>query len=347
VSVSVPGADQTDPFAAEQVLETAPLPVDPRRHLWVVRRLLLAVVTLFVVSVIVFTATQILPGDAAQQILGRTATPDRVQQLREELGLDRSAVSQYLTWAGGVVKLDFGNSLAAREPVTELIGGRLTNTLLLVSIAFLITVPLSLLIGVWAAVRRDRPVDHGVSTISLLLNAIPDFVVGMVLVLLFATSLWTVLPAVSLIPQGESAFSHLDAFVLPVATLVIVDVPYLARLVRASMIDALESEYVQLARLKGLPEREVLFRHALPNALVPTIQGSAVVLAYMAGGIVVVEYLFQFSGIGSALVSAVQARDLPVVQATTLILAAFYVLANLVADILTVLVTPRLRTAGG
>jgi peptide/nickel transport system permease protein len=236
--------------------------------------------------------------------------------------------------------------LSAGEPVSTLLGGRVVNTLLLVLAATLITIPLSVLVGMSAAVRRDRLVDRAFSVSSLVLNAVPDFVIGMLLVVIFATTVFTILPAVSLIPQGDSPFKHPLAFVLPVATLVITCVPYLSRLVRASMIDVLATESVLLARLKGLPERTIVFRHALPNALVPAIQGSAQVLAYMAGGIVVIEYLFGFPGLGSALVSAVQLRDVPVIQAATLLLAAFYIVVNLIADVLSVYVTPRLRTGG-
>jgi len=336
-----------DPVVADELLETgADLRVRGKRARWVVRRLILAVLTLFVVSLIVFAATQLLPGDAAQAIAGRSGTPERVQELRKELNLDRSAVSQYVDWITGFVHGDLGPSVAANEPVSSVLGAKIVNTLLLVVFAALITLPLSVVIGVWAAVRRDRPFDKAFQVLSLVLNAVPDFVVGLLLAVVFATTVWTVLPAVSLIPAGTSPLSHLDVFVLPVATLVLVCVPYLARLVRASMIDVLESEYVQLARLKGLPEREVRYRHALLNALVPAIQGSAQVLAYMAGGIVLVEYVFAFPGLGAKLVEAVQLRDLATIQAATLMLAAFYILVNLVADLLTVVVTPKLRTEG-
>jgi peptide/nickel transport system permease protein len=335
-----------DPVVSDELLETGGVRVRGKRARWVVRRVALAVFTLFVVSLIVFAATQLLPGDAAQAIAGRSGTPERVEQLRQELDLDRPAVSQYLDWITGFVRGDLGPSVAANEPVSSVLGSKIANTLLLVFLAALITLPLSVLIGVWAAVRRDRPFDKVFQIVSLVLNAIPDFVVGLLLAVVFATTVWKVLPAVSLIPAGSSPLSHLDVFVLPVATLVLVCVPYLARLVRASMIDVLESEYVQLARLKGLPEREVRYRHALLNALVPAIQGSAQVLAYMAGGIVLVEYVFAFPGLGAELVEAVQLRDLATIQAATLMLAAFYIVVNLVADLLTVVMTPKLRTEG-
>ena len=339
-------APRADPVAADELREVETPRVRGRLVTWLGRRLLLAILTLFIVSIVVFIATQVLPGDAAQAIAGRSGTPERVEELRKELNLERPALEQYLDWISGLTRGDLGPSVAANEPVSSVLSGKVANTLLLVTFAALITLPLSVLLGVWAAVRRDGFLDKVFQFVSLVLNAIPDFVVGLVLAVLFATTVWQVLPGTSLIPEGASPFSELDAFVLPTVTLVLVCVPYLARLVRASMIDVLESEYVQLARLKGLPEREVRFRHALPNALVPAIQGSAQVLAYMAGGIVLVEYVFAFPGLGAELVEAVQLRDVPVIQAATLILAAFYILVNLVADLLTVALTPKLRTEG-
>jgi peptide/nickel transport system permease protein len=347
----------SDPVVAESTAlefhpEVAPRARARRHHLWIVRRLALAVVTLFAVSIIVFAATVALPGDAAKAILGQGATPERVEALREQLDLDKPAVRQYLGWVGGVLRGDLGTSIAAEyafvedTSVTTVLGPKITNTAVLVLFTAVITFPLSVLLGVYTAVRRDRAVDHAFTVISLVLNAVPGFVVAMALVVLLATTVWKWLPAVSLIPQGESPFDHLRSFILPVTPLVLLNVPYLARLIRGSMIDVLESEYVQLARLKGLRERTILWRHALPNALVPTIQGSALVLAWVAGEIVLIEYVFSFPGIGSALVTAVQQRDVPVIQAATLILAGFYVVVNLFADMLTVVVTPRLRTGG-
>jgi peptide/nickel transport system permease protein len=194
--------------------------------------------------------------------------------------------------------------------------------------------------------RRDRMVDHVGSMISLIFAALPEFVIGIALVLLFATSVFHVFPAVSLIPPGDHAWQHLNAVILPAATLVLAVTPYISRIMRGSMIEVLESEYVTMARLKGLPERTVMLRHALPNAIVPAIQVSALQLAWMAGGVVVVEFVFAYPGIGAALVDAVGNRDVPTVQALALIIAAVYVVLNLAADVTTILVTPRLRTAG-
>jgi peptide/nickel transport system permease protein len=201
------------------------------------------------------------------------------------------------------------------------------------------------MIGVWTAMRRDRPVDHIVSTTSLILASLPEFVIGIALILLFATEVFHAFPAVSLLGPGEKAWDDPEVVVLPAATLVLAVVPYISRIMRGSMIEVLESEYVTMARLKGLPERQVIWRHAVPNAIVPAIQVTALQLAYMAGGVVVVEFVFQYPGIGAALVDAVGNRDMPVVQTVTMLAAGIYVGLNLLADVATILVTPRLRTA--
>ena len=208
----------------------------------------------------------------------------------------------------------------------------------------LIAIPLAVLLGSLGAMRRDRPSDHATQGIFLVLTALPEFVIGLGLLILLGTTVFTVLPPVALIPSGGAAFTHPRELALPVITLVLAVVPYLTRLQRAAMIDVLESDFVQMARLKGLPERTVVRRHALRNSLVPVVQGSALTLIYLTGGIVAIEYLFAYPGLGSALTTAVAGRDLPVVQAIVLLLASVYVIVNLVADLLTVLLVPRLRT---
>ena len=313
---------------------------------FVLRRVLLGVVTLLLVSLVVFAATQALPSDPARAILGRTSTPESVATLRKQLDLNHSAVYQYTHWLGRFVSGDLGKSLAARgEPVTKVLGKRLENSTFLVFLAALFSVPLSILLGVIAARRRDGPLDHAISLSVLGIAALPEFVVGIVLVLLFGTSVFHVLPAVSLIPPGDAPWQHLTELVLPTLTLVLAVSPYIARIMRASMVEVLESDFVEMARLKGMPERHVLWRHAVPNAIAPAIQVIALNLAYLAGGIVVVEFVFAYPGIGSAFVDAVANRDLPIVQALAVVIAAAYVVFNLVADIATILVSPRLRTS--
>src|ERR1700742_4288963 len=313
---------------------------------FLLRRILLGLLTLLLVSIVVFAATQALPGNAARAILGRDATPARLAALSRQLHLDRSVLSQYFSWLGGVVTGNLGTSAATQNSVSSLIGGRLANSAFLVLVSAIVAIPLSIGLGVLMAVRRDRPTDHVLSTTSLALASLPDFVIGIGLALLFATNVSHIFPAVSLIPPGEHAWNVPNAVVLPAATLVIAVTPYISRIMRASMVEVLESEYVTMARLKGLPNRTVIWRHAVPNAIVPAIQVSALQLAYMAGGVVVVEFVFQYPGIGAALVDAVGNRDMPVVQSVTMLAAALYVFLNLAADLATIMVTPRLRTAG-
>jgi peptide/nickel transport system permease protein len=312
---------------------------------FLLRRVLLGLLTLLLVSIVVFAATQALPGNAARAILGRNATPARIAALTQQLHLNRSVFAQYFSWLGGVIHGNFGTSAATQDPVSQLISSRILNTAFLVLVSGLIAIPLSIGLGVLMAVRRDKPTDHILSITTLALAALPEFVIGIGLVLLFATNVTHVLPAVSIIPPGEHAWNVPKEVILPAATLIIAVTPYIARIMRASMVEVLESDYVTMARLKGLPNRTVIWRHAVPNAIVPAIQVSALQLAYMAGGVVVVETVFGFPGIGSALVDAVGNRDIPEVQALAIIIAAVYVAVNLIADILTILVTPRLRTA--
>jgi peptide/nickel transport system permease protein len=311
----------------------------------IVRRLALGLLTLFLISLIVYAALLALPGDAATAILGREATPDRVAALREQLNLNDSVISQYLQWVSGVLTGSFGTSAATQQPVSDLLSARVGNSAFLVLIAALVAIPLSIVLGVWMAMKRDRAVDHFGSTVSLVLAALPEFVIGIGLVLLFATSVFTWFPAVSLIAPDQRAWDVPDVVVLPAATLVLAVVPYVSRIMRGSMIEVLESDYVTMARLKGLPEREVIWRHAVPNAIVPAIQVAALQLAWMAGGVVVVEFVFSYPGIGQALVDSVANRDMPVVQTVTMLAAGIYVLLNLLADLLTIMVTPKLRTA--
>jgi peptide/nickel transport system permease protein len=313
---------------------------------FILRRVLLGLLTLFLVSLVVFAATQALPSDPARAILGRTATPESLATLREQLDLNHSGIYQYTHWLGGVLTGDLGKSLAGRgEPVTEVLGKRLLNSTFLVLLAAVFSVPLSIVLGVLSARRRDGPLDHSLSVGLLAIAALPEFVVGIALVVVFATSVFQWLPAVSIIPPDDPPWEHMKELVLPTLTLVLAVSPYIARIMRASMVEVLESDFVEMARLKGMPERQVLWRHAVPNAIAPAIQVIALNLAYLAGGIVVVEVVFAYPGIGSALVDAVANRDLPIVQALAILIAAAYVVFNLLADIATILVSPRLRTS--
>lgn len=311
----------------------------------ILRRLALGVLTLWLISLIVFAAVLALPGDAATAILGREATPARVAALREQLNLDQPVISQYFSWLGDLLTGNLGISAATQQPVGDLLESRVANSAFLVLLASVVAVPLSIALGVWTAMRRDKPVDHVVSTTTLVLAALPEFVIGIVLVLLFATQFLQVFPAVSLLPPGVPAWEDPQVAVLPALTLVLAVVPYISRIMRGSMVEVLESDYVTMARLKGLSERTVIWRHAVPNAIVPAIQVAALQMAWMAGGVVLVEFVFSYPGIGAALVDAVNNRDMPVVQTVVMLAAGFYVVLNLLADLATILVTPRLRTA--
>jgi peptide/nickel transport system permease protein len=312
---------------------------------FVIRRLLLGLVTLLLVSVLVFAATQALPSDPARAILGREATPASLADLRKQLHLNQPATTQYLHWLKGLLTGNLGTSLAARQPVSQIIGKRVENSAFLMFLAAVISLPLAIVIGAVTARRRDSAFDHTMSVGLLGLAALPEFVVAIALVVVFGTTVTQWLPAVSLIPPDQGPWDHLEELVLPVATLVIAVTPYIARIMRASMVEVLESDYVEMARLKGMSERKVLWRHSVPNGIAPTIQVVALNLAYLAGGIVTVEFVFGYPGIGAAFIDAVANRDLPVVQALAMLIAALYVLLNVIADVATILVSPRLRTS--
>lgn len=309
----------------------------------VIVRVALGVLTLFAVSIVIFAATQALPGNAAYAVLGHGATPQRVHALEQQLHLNRSLFSQYGSWIGGVVKGNFGTSLANNESVSGLIAGRIENSAVLVFAAGIIGSLLAGLLGLAAASRRDGWFDHVASVIALVITAMPEFNVAIALVILLAVNVAHVLPAVSTIPPGTHAWDNLKLLILPVATLAIVIAPYIFRMVRAAMIEALESDYVEMARLKGVSNRRVLLVHALPNALPPIIQVVGLNLLYLAGGIVVVEYVFNYPGVGAALVDAVSNRDIPTLQFIVLVLAAFYVLVNILSDVIALMATPRRR----
>jgi peptide/nickel transport system permease protein len=312
--------------------------------LWLVaRRAGLGVFTLVLVSILVFFATQVLPGNAAQAVLLNTATPERIHALELQLHLDEPLLSQFWHWFSGILAGDPGTSLTNRQPVWELVGPRITNSAVLVLLSGLIGTVLGVALGVLTAARRDGWLDHSLSIAALVVSAVPEFVVAIGLVILFSTVVLHALPAVSAFPPGAHPWDDLQLLVLPIATLVIVIFPYIFRMTRGATIEALESDYVEMAELKGIARRRVLFMHALANALPPTIQVIGLNLLYLAGGIVVVEYVFNYPGIGQALVAAVSTRDIPVIQLIVLLLAAFYVLVNIVTDVLALVATPRRR----
>lgn len=314
---------------------------------WILRRIAFGVLVVFGCSLLIFFALHALPSDPAQAILGKQATPAALAHLRHFLGLNRPVIDQYLSWLGNLLQGHLGHSYATQQPVSVELVPALEDSLCLLAATAVIAIPVSILLGAITALRRDKLLDRGSMIASLALTAVPEFVIGTILVILFATVVWRLLPAVALLPAGADPFAYPREMALPVLTLVLAVVPYLYRLVRGTMIDVLESEYVTMARLKGLPERTVVLRHALPNALIPVTQASAIIMSYLLGGIVVVEYVFGYPGIGTLLTQSISSRDVPTIEIVCIVLTAGVVLFNLLADVLTVLLTPKLRTGGG
>jgi peptide/nickel transport system permease protein len=319
-----------------------------RRHpllAYALRRTAITVLLLFFVSVLIFAATEVLPGNAAAQILGHSgATAAEKANLSRQLGLNRPLIQQYGSWIGGVLHGDLGVSLASHEPVTSFISARLGNSIALALAAVVVMIPISVLLGTVAGIRRGQGVDHAISGISLGLIALPEFVSGSILAVVFGVTLaW--FPPTSIIPSGSSPLSDPKLLVLPVLTLCIAGSAYIIRMLRAGVAEAMVSDYVQAARLNGVPERRVVTKHVLRNSLGPTVQVVALTVQWLVGGIVVVETVFSYPGLGQGLVQAVTARDIPVVQSLTLLIAAFYLIVNLVADIVVILLVPKLRTS--
>ena len=300
---------------------------------YVLKRLALIVYTLFVVSLIVFAITQILPADAATMLLGEAATPDALAAVRERLGLQAPAWLQYARWLGGVVHGDFGVSMRTGQPVAPVLIEALGRSLTLAVFAIALMLSLALPLGIIAAIRRGKLADLLVSVLSYLGVSIPEFVTATLLILLLADWLqW--LPATGFVPLSEDFGSGLKHLVLPVLTVSMILVAHVSRMVRSELVDVLHSDYIRAARLKGLSRRTVLFKHGLRNALLPTITIVALDVGYLLGGIIVVEEIFAIPGIGRQLIVAIQARDLPMIQAGAMILATTYAFVNFIADML-------------
>ena len=310
------------PAATETVAPAIPAPRGSAGSAWLkwlARRIGLAILTLWLCSVLVFFATAAL-GDPVRAILGKdyASSPERAAALAAALHLDQPVIVRYFAWLGGLLTGNLGTSIANGLPVGELVGPRIVNSAVLVLSAAIVMITLA---------------------------GLPEFVVGILLVALFSTTVFHVLPAVTIAGGGAPPWSNPASMILPVATLVIAVTPYVSRIVRSSLLEVLDSDYVELARLKGVPERVVMRKHALLNAIVPGIQVIALQLAWLAGGVVIVEYLFFYPGIGALLVDSVRNSDFPMVQVLAMVIATVYVGVNLIADILSILFTPRARTA--
>jgi peptide/nickel transport system permease protein len=308
-----------------------------------VQRLLTGVVSVVVISIVVYAATLVLPGDAATAILGQQATPQRLVELRHQLHLDQSPIGGYLSWAKAALHGDFGTSLTQRAPVWDLMAPRLANSIVLIVVTAIISTILGVLLGMWAAARRDSWVDHSLSVTALVASSLPEFVVAVFVVMVFAVTVFAWFPAVSILPEGEHIWNEPNKLVLPVVALVIVVTPYVFRMFRASLIEAMSSDYVEVATLKGASTSRLLFGHALPNSLAATIQVVGLNLLYLAGGIALVETVFQYPGIGLSLVASITDRDVPVIQFLVVLLAIAYVFLNVATDVAVLLVTPRRR----
>lgn len=309
---------------------------------FVMRRLGFVGITLVVASMLIFVATQVLPGDVAQMILGRFATEEALANLREQLGLNRPLVLQYVSWLFDFVRGDWGTSLSTDSPVMELVFARLGNSAMLALVAFVMYVPLGILLGLVAALKRNRATDQIISVGSLSFIGLPEFVTGVILITVFAIKLkW--LPASSAIDPGAGFIEALPRLILPAITVSLVSLAYIARMTRSSTLGVLSTDYVRTAYLKGLKPYQVLFGHVLRNALLPTVTVVAIGVGWLIGGLIITESLFSYPGLGRLLLFAIQRQDLPLIQATTLLLVTIFSLSNLVADILYAFLNPRIR----
>ena len=308
-------------------------------------RILLSIVTLLLVSAVIFAIVEILPGDVATRILGRAATEESLAALRERLNLNLPPAERYLIWLGNAIRGDFGIALTSTRPVAEILAPRIVNTLILSGVAFLLYIPLALIPAAIQALNRDRTVDHVLSVLTLVFVSMPEFLLGTLMLIVFVIAI-PVLPATSVVVESSTFADWVEALVLPSVTLAIVMAVYAVRMLRDNLIEVLESQYIRMAELKGLPRHLVLLRHGVMNALGPTLNITALNISYLIGGVVVLEKVFGFPGFGSLLIDALLLRDVPLIEATVLIAALVYIVANLFADIAAIVLNPRLRTEG-
>ncbi|MFC5385040.1 ABC transporter permease [Aquamicrobium segne] len=308
----------------------------------IAQRLALGVLLLLAVSVLIFAGTQILPGDVAQSILGQAATPQALENLRRDLGLNDPAYIRYFRWLSGVLTGDFGTALSNGRDIASALGGRLKNTLFLAACAAVIAVPLAILLGLLAVRYRNGFIDKSISGLALASTSLPEFFIGYLLILFFAVELqW--FPASSTVFDSMSFGARLQAIALPALTLTLVVLAHMMRMTRAAILNVMQSAYIETAELKGLSAFNVIRRHAMPNAVAPIVNVVMLNLAYLIVGVVVVEVIFVYPGMGQYLVDHVSKRDVPVVQAVGLIFATVYIGLNMIADIVAILANPRLR----
>ena len=309
----------------------------------ILKRILLGFITLFIVSLITFVGVEILPGDACTTYLERQAFGAALEACYERLGLDIPAYERYFVWASGVIQGDFGYSLSGEMKINDVLGPRVKNSLVLASASILIGIPIALLLGIITALWRDKLPDIVISTFTIFSMTIPEFISATLLILIVAIWLeW--LPGIVIVPTGVSVVELLPNIILPVIAISMIMTAHMARMVRSSVIQVMASDYVQMAILKGVPYWKMVFKHVLPNALLPAINVVALTIAWLLGGVVVTEVVFNYPGLGRLVIESISNRDLPVVQALAIILASIYVIINLIADLLTLMLNPRLKS---
>ena len=311
-----------------------------------VTRLILGVVTLFAVSILIFAATEVLPGDVASAVLGQGATPETLAEYRKELGLDQPAYVRYGDWLGGVLQGDFGQALTNKRDIVGTLGPRFENTMFLAGFAALIAVPLAVGLGILAAINEGKWIDKVANLVSLAAISVPEFFIAYLLILFFAVK-WRIFPSLAKVYNDSTLGEMLYAAALPAFALTLLVTAHMLRMTRSSVLAIMSQPYIEMAFLKGLSRSRVVIRHALPNAAAPIIAVVALNLAYLIVGVVVIEVVFVFPGVGQYMVDGVSKRDLPVVQACGLVFAGTFIILNTAADVLSILVNPRLRNPQG
>lgn len=308
----------------------------------IAQRLALGILLLLAVSILIFAGTQILPGDVAQSILGQSATPEALANLRREMGLNDPAWQRYLSWLGGLLQGDLGTALSNRQDIASSLAGRVANTFFLASWTAVVAVPLAILLGLIAVRYQNRWPDKIISGSTLTAISLPEFFIGYLLIYLFAVKLgW--LPSVSTVYDGMAFSDRMRAIALPGATLTLIILAHMMRMTRAAILNVMQSAYIETAELKGLSGLKIIWRHAFPNSVAPVVNVVMLNLAFLVVGVVVVEVIFVYPGMGQYLIDHVAKRDVPVVQACGLIFAAVYIGLNMIADVVSILSNPRLR----
>ncbi len=308
-----------------------------------VSRILFSLLTLLIVSMVIFSMVELLPGDVVSRMHGRMVTDEQRAIIRAALNLDTPAWHRYLIWLWDILQLDFGTTLAQERPINDVLGPKIKNTLILAALAFVLYLPISLVSASIQAIKRETYVDQALSVFTLILLSTPDFLLATLLLLVFVVLL-PVLPAMSIVDQYSTFGEYIRALVLPAMTLSLVMSVYAIRFLRDSLIEVLDSDYIRMAELNGLTRGQIIWKHALPNALIPTLNITALNVAYLMGGVVIVEKVFGFPGFGSLTIDAMLLLDVPLIEATVLIASAVYIFSNLLADIGSILLNPRLRS---